>query len=300
MAVAGWLLGAAPLAAAPQVVATILPAHALVADVMEGIAEPVLLLPPGSSPHGYQLRPSNAAALADADLIVWVGEGLETFLVRPLATLGGDTQVLELMAAPGMVLLEARTGGVWAEGHAVRQAHDHRPERLDPHIWLSPANAATIVDTVAAALAEVDPGNAATYASNATSVRAELQALDLELRHLLEPVRARPFIVAHDAFQYLEQAYGLNGVGSIAVSPDRPPGARRLTQLRDMITARGAACVFTEPQFRDGLAQMLVDGTSARGGVLDPEGLSTWQRGRGTYLEIMRFNGRALAECLAP
>lgn len=313
------LLGIACAAeAAPRVVASIPPVHALVGEVMAGVAEPILLVPPGTSPHGYQMRPSEAAALQEAQLVVWVGPDLETYLVRPLASLAGGARQLQLTAVPGMTLLPAREGGVWAEhghdddhehgatthdDHAHDEEHEHthaaaEDEPIDAHIWLSVANAGVIVDAVATALAEIDPGNATTYAANATSARAALRALADELEQTLKPVRERPFVVAHDAWQYMERELGLRAAGSITVSPDRPPSAQRLSELRRTITERGAACIFAEPQYRTDLVEVLVAGTGARAGVLDPLGTEAWPASGGRYADLMRANAAALADCL--
>jgi zinc transport system substrate-binding protein len=324
LAVAVLLATGSAAGAAPRVVTSILPVHALVGEVMAGVAEPVLLVPPGASPHGYQMRPSEAAALQEAELVVWIGPDLETYLVRPLASLAGGARQLQLTGVPGMTLLPAREGGVWAQhdhdgdhdhdaGHDHDAAHDEHghdhghehahgaapAEPIDPHIWLSLANAGVIVDAVAAALAEIDPGNAATYAANAAGLRTELRSLADELEDTLKPVRERPFVVAHDAWQYMEREFGLRVVGSITVSPDRPPSAQRLSELRRTISERGAACVFAEPQYRTDLVEVLVEGTGARAGILDPLGAVVWPAAGGRYADLMRANAAALAGCLS-
>ncbi len=297
-------LAATPALAAPRVVASIQPVHALVAGVMQGVAEPRLLVPAGRSPHGYQLRPSEAEALRDADLVVWVGEALETFLVAPVEALAGSGKILELMDAPGVTLLDSREGGAWDahedhDDHAGRHDHGHGHDEVDPHIWLSPANARAIVGAVAAALAQADPPNAATYAANAARLDTRIDALETELAAQLAPVRTKPFIVLHDAFQYFDQAFGLAGVGSITVNPDRPPSARRLRELQRKIVAGDAVCVFAEPQASDRLVASLVEGTGAGTGLLDAEGSAGLPPGAEGYFALMRRNARALADCLS-
>lgn len=306
LAFAAAVLAATPALAAPQVVASIQPVHALVAGVMQGVAEPRLLVPAGRSPHGYQLRPSEAEALRDADLVVWVGEALETFLVAPVEALAGSGKALELMDAPGMALLDSREGGAWdAHGahddhaHGQGRDHGHGHDRADPHIWLSPANARAIVGAVAAALAEADPRNADAYAANAARLDTRIDALETELAAQLAPVRAKPFIVLHDAFQYFDRAFGLAGVGSITVSPDRPPSAKRLRDLQRRIAAGNAVCVFAEPQASDRLVASLAEGTGAGTGLLDAEGSAGLPAGAEGYFALMRRNARALADCLS-
>ena len=104
----------------PRVVASIGPVHSLVAGVMQGIGSPTLLVPGNASPHTFALKPSDAAALDKADAIFWIGEGLEGFLVKPLASLGQKAKAVELAEVPGVTMLDRRKGGPWP-GHD----HDH-------------------------------------------------------------------------------------------------------------------------------------------------------------------------------
>lgn len=315
------LAGTSPAAfaaeAGPKVVASIQPVHSLVAGVMEGVGSPSLLVAAGASPHAYQMRPSEAKALAGADLVVWVGEELEAFLAKPVASLGARARVLELMAAPGVELLPTREGGSWEEHdhhedahhdsqnepehHDEAHAEDHHGEHgeHDAHIWLSPANARAIVRAAAAGLAEVDPARASRYAANAGTVTARLDALEGEMRAVLEPVRGRPYVVFHDAYHYLEHAFGLNAVGSITVSPERQPSAARLAELRARIRGEGAACVFGEPQVATKLVATVVEGTKAGVGELDAEGSTRMAPGPDAYFTLMRQNAKALSDCLA-
>ena len=99
----------------PVAVASIKPIHSLLAGVMEGVDRPALLVQGGASPHTWSLRPSDARALQDADLVVWIGEDLESFLVQPLDALASEAYVLELSRAEGITLLRVREGGAWDE-----------------------------------------------------------------------------------------------------------------------------------------------------------------------------------------
>ena len=110
----GWLAGATAAADdAQSVVVSIAPLHSLVAGVMGDVGTPQLIVRGRASPHGYQMRPSQAAALNRAGLVVWVGGALEGFLKRPLARLDATTRVIEAMAIDDMLLLDARAAGVW-------------------------------------------------------------------------------------------------------------------------------------------------------------------------------------------
>ncbi|MDP9196148.1 MAG: zinc ABC transporter substrate-binding protein [Pseudomonadota bacterium] len=278
-----------------KVVASIKPVHSLVASVMAGAGEPYLLVRGAASPHDYTLKPADAAALAGADTVFWMGPALETFLVHPLETLAGRAQVVTLLSPDVLEVLPVRAGGVWGDHH-----HDHgedEPEALDPHAWLDANNAIRIVRLAEKVLSEKDPDNAALYRRNARDTEARLKTLRGDISSLLGSVRDRPFIVSHDAFQYMEQVWGLKGAGAVTVSPDQVPGARRLSALRQKIVDARAVCVFTEPGSGSRRIAALTDGTAVRTGVLDPEGISL-KPGPGLYFDLMLFNARNLAACL--
>lgn len=330
-------LTAPALAAPPDVVTTIRPVHSVAAAVMEGVAEPALLLPPGASPHDYSLKPSDARALGEADIVFWIGQPLESFLAKSVKTLAEDARVVALASAPGLTLLHTREGGVWDahdhghghghDDHAHEDEHGHDdnahddehadagmgliaplaaldadaaglPADTDSHIWLDPRNAAAMGRAMAGVLAEADPDNAAAYRANADALAADLEALETELRDRLAAVSSVPYIVFHDAYHYMEHRFGLSPVGSITVEPGRPIGARRLAELRETVQDRNAACVFAEPQFEPRLIATVTEGTAARTGILDPLG-SDLAPGPDLYPTLMRGMADALTGCLA-
>ncbi|WP_448205238.1 zinc ABC transporter substrate-binding protein [Azospirillum sp. sgz302134] len=304
-AVLAALIASGPaLADPPKVVASIKPVHSLVASVMQGVGEPALIVRGAASPHSYALKPSDAKALADADLVFWIGPELEGFLAKPLEATAAKASTVELLTAPGVTLLNAREGGAW-DAHDHGHGHDHTSarherghEEANTHIWLDPANARAMVAAVADALAGKDPANAATYKANAERTAQRIDALDAELKAALAPVAGKPFVVFHDAYQYFEAHYGLNGVGAITVSPERRPSAKRLSDIRAKIASLGAACVFAEPQFEPALVDTIVDGTKAKKGVLDPEGADL-PDGPDLYPTLMRNIAASLKGCLS-
>jgi len=278
---------------APRVVATIKPLHSLVAGVMAGVGEPVLLIAGGGSPHDYALRPSEARALASAAVVFWIGQGVESFIEKPLSTLAGEATVVAMAALDDVRLLPARRGGLWPADDGESTAG------RDMHLWLDPRNGQAMVGAVAAVLARHDPAHAAAYAANAARITAELAALDSDLADRLGPVEDVPYIVFHDAFRYFEDRYGLAAMGSISAGPDRPPGARRLHRLRQKILDGGAACVFAEPPVTPPAVKTLIEGTTARAGTLDPLGRGI-PPGPGAYAALLTALADALVACLSP
>ena len=247
---------------ATEVVASIKPIHALVAGVMGEAGEPRLMIAGAASPHTYQMRPSDAVVLSAADLIVWIGEGMETFLDRPIAVLGSGAEVVTLHESAGLELLPAREGGIWrGEKHDLHvdgyDGHDHG--EFDMHIWLDPGNARRIVDVVANALVRIDPARADIWRANAETMRTRIDVLESSLRERLAPVRERAFIVFHDGYGYFEHAFGLNGKGAVAVDPARRPGAGRIAELRGALAEHDVRCVFSEPQFEPNLVRIVIE-----------------------------------------
>lgn len=297
----------AAAADAPRVAASFRPLQSLAAAVMAGLGTPAVIIHGAGSPHTYAMRPSEARELSRADVVFWIGPSFESFLAKPIAALGGRARTTPLIEAPGVVVLEARHGGTWESEEEHGTGDDHGTGNhgtgnahlatADPHIFLDPANAEAMVRAMAATLGAADPANRRHYDANAVAEIAKLQALDGELAAILAPVKGVPFVVFHDATQYFERRYGLTAVGSIVVSPERPPGARRIAEIRDKIETAHAACVFGEPQFESALVQTVAAGTQARTGVLDYVGVDL-KPGADAYFAMMRRLAHALSDCL--
>ena len=315
------LFGATAANAAPNVVVSIKPIHSLVAAVMEGVGEPALIVEGAASPHTFTMKPSNARAVQQADLVFWMGPNMEAFLEKPLEALASDATVIELDEAQGLTKLPFREGGAFEAhdhgeheeaGHAKDHDHDHDHEEhsgetdehshdhgeFDTHLWLDPSNAKAMAVAIEKALSAADPENAKAYGANLEALSQKIDALDREIAGMVAPVKDKPFVVFHDAYQYFEDHYGVRVVGSITVSPEIMPGAERVREIQDRIKTLGAACVFAEPQFEPKLIQVVTEGTDARSGTLDPEG-ATLAAGPELYFELMRSIATSLNECLS-
>ena len=188
------------------------------------------------------MKPSGASAINAADVFIRVSEGLEPFTSKITQSLPANVKLLTLVDAPGVVVLDQRQGQTFEAhtGHdepAGADDHDHAGahDAKDAHIWLDPENAKAIVAHVAKTLAGLDAANAATYTANAAHMTANIDTLSAEIAATLKPVSGKPFVVFHDAYQYFEKRFGLAARGSVTVSPDVPPSARRLTDVRNKI-----------------------------------------------------------------
>ncbi|BCH66023.1 zinc ABC transporter substrate-binding protein [Agrobacterium vitis] len=304
------LLAPGMAAAAPDVVASIKPVNSIVAAIMKGAGTPHLLVEGAGSPHDYSLKPSKAKALQQADLIFWVGPGLETFLDKPLDALAGKAKVVALAEAKGVELLPLREGGPFEahdDGDAHEAGHDHDKGHghshddehgtHDMHIWLDPDNAKAMAATIAETLSTADKANAPLYAENLTRFQAQVDAMDKQIATMLAPVKDKPFIVFHDAYQYFEHRYHVTVAGSVTVSPEKAPGAERVSALHAKIKSLDAACIFAEPQFTPKLIKVVSEGSNARTGTLDPLGTGLAD-GPDLYPALMTDLATAMATCL--
>nr|WP_312862300.1 zinc ABC transporter substrate-binding protein [Rhizobium sp. BK313] len=302
-------LFAAPALASdpPEVVVSIKPVHSLVAAIMQGVGTPDLIVDGAASPHTYALKPSNARALEGAKVVFWVGPGMEAFLEKPLSALGSNALVVELDKAPGIAKLKFRQGGAFeadddgdepAADAGDSQDHDDGHGQFDTHLWLDPHNAKAMTAEITTTLVAADPANALTYEANQKALDDKLDALDTEIASTVAPVKNKPFIVFHDAYQYFERRYGVHVAGSITVSPESIPGAERVAEIHGKVADLGATCVFAEPQFEPKLVNVVIEGTSAKSGVLDPEA-ATLPQGPDLYFDLMRNIANSLKTCLS-
>lgn len=276
---------------ATTIVTSIKPLQLIAAAISAGGATPIQLLPNGASPHDYQLRPSDMRALSQADLVVWVGPELESFLAKPLATLPASVQQLALL--PPGPLTSSKHGQHEHSAHDHDNHHDHRG--VDPHIWLDPDQGIQIARAISTALAKRDNANAARYQANLARFEQAMAATDQQLRQLLGPLSQRGYFVFHDGYGYFEAHYGLNHRGALTLNPQRHPGARKLAEIRAQLQQPGTYCLFSEPQFNPSLVAAIGDGLELRQGVLDPLGASA-----SSYPELLLSLGQQFHRCLSP
>ena len=295
------LPGTAMTEVTDQVVASIKPVHSLVSGVMAGVGKPHLIIRGAVSPHIFSLRPSDSMVLENARVVFLVDELIEFPLIGPVNTLAHDARIVMLSEARGLVHRPLREGGAFeAHDHGADERHGYEEHgAFDPHIWLDPVNAKAMASMIASTLSEADPANAETYAANAEALSQRLEDLTAEIAAEMESVRDRPFVVFHDAYRHFEDRFGLRAVGSIVISVDQSPGVRRIVELRDKIHELGAVCVFAEVQFESRLVDTIIEGTSARTGLLDPLGAAD-EVGPEAYFDLIRNMAASFKSCLAP
>ena len=185
------------------------------------------------------------------------------------------------------------------EHHAKKDEHDHSHAGVDPHIWLDTDNAIVITKAVRDRLSEIAPSHAKIFQKNAEAQIQRLEALKSELAGQLNPVKKRPYMVFHDAYQYFTKPIGLSFEGAITLNPSRPVSAAHLKELRETLNEKKIVCVFSEPQFSDKTVKALIGKADVKIGQLDPLGAALAE-GPDAYSATLRGLADAFKSCLAP
>ena len=291
------LMATSPVRAEIKVVTTIKPLHSLVANVMDGVGEPSLIIEGSTSPHSFTLKPSHAKHLEEADLIFWVGEGIETFMERPLESIVKNAEVVEFMEVESIKKLKFREDSIYGDhddhdDHAGHEDHNHG--EFDAHIWLDPSNAKEMVHEIAHELGDLDPANKDKYEANA---EATIIALDQLIKDVSNDInKDAKFVVFHDAYQYFEERFGVRAAGALTLNTDVLPGAKQIDEIQDVIKDKGIKCIFSEPQFNPKIISTIAEDMNIKTGVFDPLGANI-KSDKDLYFKLISNLGNELKGC---
>jgi len=302
-----------------SIVASIKPVHALVAGVMGDLGTPHLLLAAPTSAHHFTLKPSQARALQNADIVFWIGPGMEQPLTKVLATLAADAQSVALDDSAGLVLFDFDDDGHDDHGtkdkhdghddhdghdghddHGTKDGHDgHGGHGINPHIWLDPFNAQIMLGVIADHLGKADPVNARAYQANADAMRQTFAQLQIDIVRQLAPFAESEFLVLHDAHIYFERRFGMRAHAAITTEPDMMPTAAKIKKLRRDLESHPMDCIFGEPFLGQKAVRLIAEGSDIRIGQLDPLG-SQLPAGASLYADLLKSYAAAFKACLAP
>lgn len=243
------------------------------------------LTPPGAEPHDLELTPGQVRSLAEADLVVYLGQGFQPSVQDALRDI--DAEVLDafdtqedLRAPPP---------------HEEEEANSDEGASIDPHVWLDPERLGAVVDAVADRLAQLDGAAAETIRANAIDLRTRLRELDQEFREGLARCEQTTIVTSHEAFGYLADAYGLEEVGVSGIDPEAEPSPRRFAEVADFVRRNDVTTIFFEVLVSPQTAETLAREVGIETARLDPlEGAPA----TGDYLSEMRSNLDALEQGL--
>jgi ABC-type Zn uptake system ZnuABC Zn-binding protein ZnuA len=269
-ALLGLLSPAAAGADTVKVAATIFPVYDIARQVAGPVAQVVLVLPPGASPHTFEPTPAGVRALAGARALFVVGHGLDAWAAR-LARGAGVSRLVQVDA-----------------GIALRRVDG----AVDPHYWLSAPNAAVIAGVVAAELERLAPARGREIQEALAAYRARLDAADAEVRRLLADLPSRRIATVHEAFGYFADAYGLEVAAVFEPYPGLEPSPRFVIEFQKKIRASGVRVLFTEPQLSVEALRPIARDLGVTLAVLDPLGGLPAREG---FIELLLFDARAVA-----
>lgn len=282
-----------------KVLVSIKPLHSLISHITEGINPTKLLLSQQQSAHHFQLKPSQKRLLNQADILFYSSDTIEAF-VPAISRSSGKHLFIELARTPGLQTLSARGFDAHEHQHEGNPAAtvQHNDENIDGHIWLSVANAQHISRYVASILIAKNPAYASQYQHNLSALLKKLQHLKTSNQALLNNIKQQPFLLYHDAFQYLEAENQLSGAHFVTTSPEHTPGIKRIQQLKRLIEQESIQCIFYEPPNIPSLIKTLTENTDITLAALDPIG-SQLPAGKQQYFELMQQTAHTLVDCLS-
>lgn len=324
------------LAESPLVVTDIPPVHGLVAQVMNGVGAPELLLEKGASPHHYSLRPSDARSLSNADLVIWMGPNLSEWMDEPVDTLATNAVTLNLLETQGWDKRpfseheehddhEGEHGdhhddhadhqedhGDHHDDHADHKdehdAHhddhtDHEGEHDDHHDHGDFDPHAWLDPSVA----QVWVSEIATLLSDQDPANAALYAANAEaaiadivqLEADVAAIVTKPngeYLLPHDAYGYFIDRWDLPGYDVIADGHGQKPGAARIAELQAEIAEGHIACLFGDLETNPDWLALIADGSDLKPGTLDIMG---WEQDLGVthYRATLTAMANSFAEC---
>ena len=293
-----------------QVVTSIKPIYSLASLVLDGVANPQLIVDGNNSPHNFSLKPSHAKMLQKADVIFWVNQDLESFLVKPLKNISKNAKKIELINSNGIKKLKFREKIIFENHHDHGKKkhdhhdhgkkkdkdshHDHAHGKFDPHIWLDPVNAKVIVKEMTKQLILLDKKNEKRYRKNLDKVFNRLDELEADIKGNINK-KAR-YVVFHDAYQYFENRFNIKTLGALTVNTEVLPGAEQLKKIRKVIKHQKARCIFSEPQFNPKIIKAIAKDTNIKTGVLDPLGADL-KNNKDLYFKLLNNLSNSLRKC---
>lgn len=297
IALTSWVSSAHADGTKLKVVASIKPIHSLIANVMQNLGTPELLLKGASSPHGFSLKPSQSRMLQNADLIFWIGPTLEASLHKSIENIASNDSSIRLEE-----LLEETDMNDEHHDHndgdnAKHEEHEEHDHNANAHLWINPDNAKLIVEKIAHELGKKDPENADNYARNAVNAILKIDALIVTMEKTLAPINKDGYILFHDAYKPFEQRFGFQSSGIISINPEVKPSAAQIRKLQGTIKQHNVACVFSEPQFSTKTTDLISQGSDVKIGTLDPLGFQL-SNGADLYFNLMRQISNEFANCI--
>lgn len=277
-----------------KVATTIFPLADIVENIGNGRVEVVNLVPPGASPHTFEVTPSSIKQLQNTQVIFAIGGSLDAWTANILSV-GNEVEVYSVNQGierqPFHVVHEHEHEH---EGE-IREGHRHEANGLDPHYWLSTENVKIMAANVAEKLSELDPDNAPFYRSNLIAYQSELNEVHNQIEIILENLEFRDLIVFHESWNYFADEFDLEIVGVFVSSPGKEPTPQYLAKLHETAIEHAVPAVFSEPQLSPETIRPFVEDLDLELYILDPLGGIDE---RDSLINTLIYNAKVIKEAL--
>lgn len=315
MSVISTALFSLPMMANADVLASVKPLGFIASAVANGVTDTQILVPTGASPHDYSLKLSDIQKVKSADLVLWVGEDVDSFLEKPINQIDRQKVItIADLAEVKPLLTQAHHEHFHEEGehdhkhdhkheHKSGHEHDHDHENHEGlstnwHVWYSPAISQIVAQKVADKLILQFPAKKALIEKNLVNFNRTLAEQSDKIKAQLAPFKEKGFFVFHDAYGYFNDAYGLKQTGYFTINPLVAPGAKTLAHIKEEIAEHRVNCLFAEPQFTPKVIESLAKGTSVNVGRLDPIGDGV-ALGANSYANFLQATADSYTQCLS-
>ncbi|WP_439287212.1 zinc ABC transporter substrate-binding protein ZnuA [Lonepinella sp. BR2357] len=319
-AIASAILAAA-FSAQADIVTSVKPLGFIASSIADGVLDTQIIVPAGASPHDYNLKPTDIQKIKSADLVLWIGKDVDSFLTKPIAQ-ADSKKVVTIADIEGVTALLEKSAHHHHHDDGDDDDHDHDHDDHDHdhadhdhdhdghhhevdengltvnwHIWYSPKISQLVANQLAEKLTAQFPAKKALIAENLANFNRTLQEKNSEITQQLSAFKDKGFFVFHDAYGYFNSAYGLNQTGAFTINPLVAPGAKTIAHIKEEIEEHKVNCLFAEPQFTPKVINSLAKSTGVKVGRLDPMGDSV-KLGKNAYSQFLQFTADSYASCL--
>lgn len=276
------------LAGKLPVITSIYPIADMVQQVGGDHVDVTFVLPAGASPHTFEPKPSLVRTFNEARIFFMIGAGLEFWADKFIKLAGPELMTVVLSEGVNLIETTEHTHEKYISHNNV-SGPEGKPTIANPHIWLDPVIAKSMVNKITAALCEVDHQHITYYKQRSQNYLTALDKLDRTIRETVSNFKLKKYISFHASWDYFAGRYGLESVGVIEAAPGRNPTPMQIKQIIAMIKTYHLRAVFAEPQLNPRAAQVIAKEASVNVLLLDPMGGPKKKYGK-TYMDLMTHN----------
>ncbi|WMY95416.1 MAG: zinc ABC transporter substrate-binding protein ZnuA [Arsenophonus sp.] len=285
-----------------NVVTSIRPLGFIASAITHNVTDVEILLPDTVSPHHYFLKPSDIKKIKKADLFVWIGPDMESFLRKLLINFPNKKRITLMEELDIKKILLKNNNIPLLKNKSFYNSNfyfseDNIHSTYNVHIWLSPDVARITAKIIYDRLILLYPKYQNQLNLNLHKFYLDLKETDKYIANMLRSVVDKEYFVFHDAYNYFEKHYHLSSLGYFTINPIIQPGAKKLYQIRRILTQKNAMCIFLEPQFKANVITTVIKDMDVKMGILDPLG-SSITLSKNSYVEFLKVLSHQFKNCL--